>query len=76
MLMGEAEAERVKLIAEADAEARARVGIGKAIAIEEQVRAYGGPQLQLVQDVMTKTRAGDRGLEGAHRPEHRRHYRR
>ena len=29
-------------------------GIGKAIAIDEQVRAYGGPQYQVVQDVMTK----------------------
>jgi len=28
--------------------------VGKAIAIDEQVRAYGGPQLQLMQDVMTK----------------------
>jgi hypothetical protein len=40
--------------AEADADREARVGIGKAIAIEEQVRAYGGPQLQLTQEVLTK----------------------
>lgn len=53
-LIGEADALRVKMIAEADAEKEARVGIGKAIAIDEQVRAYGGPQLQLIQDVMTK----------------------
>ena len=53
-LTGEAEARKVKAIAEADAEKEARVGVGKAIAIDEQVRAYGGPQLQLVQDVMTK----------------------
>ena len=26
----------------------------KAIAIDEQVRAYGGPQLQLMQDILTK----------------------
>jgi len=51
---GEADASRVKVIAEADAEKEAKVGIGKAIAIEEQVRAYGGPQLQLIQDVMGK----------------------
>ncbi len=51
---GEADATRVKLIAEADAEKEAKVGIGKAIAIEEQVRAYGGPQLQLIQEVMGK----------------------
>jgi uncharacterized membrane protein YqiK len=53
-LTGEADATRVKLIAEADAEKEAKVGIGKAIAIEEQVRAYGGPQLKLIQDVMGK----------------------
>jgi uncharacterized membrane protein YqiK len=52
--IGEADALRVKLIAQADAEKEAKVGVGKAIAIDEQVRAYGGPQLQLVQDVMTK----------------------
>lgn len=53
-LMGEADALRVKLLAEADAQKEARVGIGKAIAIDEQVRAYGGPQLQLIQEVMNR----------------------
>ncbi len=48
------EAAKIKAIAEAEAEKEARVGIGKAIAIEEQVKAYGGPQYQVVQDVMTK----------------------
>jgi len=48
------EAAKIKAIAEAEAEREARVGIGKAIAIDEQVRAYGGPQYQVVQDVMTK----------------------
>jgi uncharacterized membrane protein YqiK len=48
------EASKIKALAEADAEREARVGIGKAIAIEEQVKAYGGPQYQVVQDVMTK----------------------
>lgn len=48
------EAAKIKTIAEAEAEREARVGIGKAIAIEEQVKAYGGPQYQVVQDVMTK----------------------
>lgn len=52
--LADGEATRIKLTAEADAEREARVGIGKAIAIEEQVRAYGGPQLQLIQEVMTK----------------------
>ena len=53
-LLADGEATRIKLTAEADAEREARVGIGRAIAIEEQVRAYGGPQLQLIQEVMTK----------------------
>ena len=48
------EAAKIKAIAEAEAEKEARVGIGRAIAIEEQVKAYGGPQYQVVQDVMTK----------------------
>jgi len=48
------EASKIKAIAEAEAEREARVGIGKAIAIDEQVKAYGGPQYQVVQDVMTK----------------------
>lgn len=48
------EASKIKAIAEADAEKEARVGIGKAIAIDEQVKAYGGPQYQVVQDIMTK----------------------
>ncbi|WP_323745443.1 hypothetical protein [Parvivirga hydrogeniphila] len=52
--LGEADALRVKMLAEADAEKEAKVGVGKAIAIDEQVRAYGGPQLQLIQDVMSK----------------------
>lgn len=48
------EAAKIKALAEAEAEKEARVGIGKAIAIDEQVKAYGGPEYQVVQDVMTK----------------------
>lgn len=48
------EAAKIKAIAEAEAEREARVGIGKAIAIDEQVKAYGGPQYQVVQDIMSK----------------------
>lgn len=48
------DAAKIKAIAEAEAEREARVGIGKAIAIDEQVKAYGGPQYQVIQDVMTK----------------------
>lgn len=48
------EAAKIKAIAEADAEREARVGIGKAIAIDEQVKAYGGSQYQVIQDIMGK----------------------
>lgn len=53
-MMGDAEATRVQALAEADAQKEAKVGIGRAMAIEEQVRAYGGPQLQLMQDMMSR----------------------
>jgi len=53
-LMGEGEAKRIKVMAEAQAEQAARVGIAQAMAIDEQVRAYGGPQFQLVQQVMNR----------------------
>jgi uncharacterized membrane protein YqiK len=51
-LMGDGESKRIKALAEGEAERAARVGIAQAMAIEEQVRAYGGPQFQLVQQVM------------------------
>jgi uncharacterized membrane protein YqiK len=53
-LMGAGEAQRVKSLAEAEAEKAARVGVAQALAIEEQVRAYGGPQLQLTQQVLSR----------------------
>jgi uncharacterized membrane protein YqiK len=46
------EASRIKALAEAEAERAARVGIGQAMAVEEQVRAYGGPVYQLTQQVL------------------------
>lgn len=49
-----ARAQEVRVLAEAEAEKAARVGIGEAIAIDEQVRAYGGPQFQLTQQVMNR----------------------
>lgn len=52
--LAEAEADKVKMLAAAEAEKAARVGIGQALAIEEQVRAYGGPQFQLTQSVMQR----------------------
>ncbi|HJU84813.1 MAG TPA: SPFH domain-containing protein, partial [Holophagaceae bacterium] len=53
-IMGEGEGKRIKAIAEGEAEKAARVGIAQAMAIEEQVRAYGGPQFQLIQQVMAR----------------------
>ncbi len=53
-IMGEGEGKRIKAIAEGEAEKAARVGIAQAMAIEEQVRAYGGPNFQLVQQVMNR----------------------
>jgi len=53
-LLGTGEAQRIKSLAEAEAEKAARVGIAQALAIDEQVRAYGGPQLQLTRQVMER----------------------
>lgn len=53
-LMGVGEAKKIMVMAEAQAEQAARVGVAQALAIEEQVRAYGGPQFQLVQQVMNR----------------------
>src|SRR6185503_10184896 len=53
-LLGSGEASRVAALAGAEAERAARVGIAQAMAIEEQVRAYGGPRYQLTQQVMAR----------------------
>jgi len=53
-ILGEGEAKKIQAIAGAEAERTARVGIAQAMAIEEQVRAYGGPRLQLTQHVLTR----------------------
>ncbi len=53
-IMGEGEAKKTLALAHAEAERAARVGIAQAMAIEEQVRAYGGPRLQLTQQVMNR----------------------
>lgn len=53
-ILADGESHRIKAIAEADAERAARVGIAQSVAIEEQVAAYGGPQYQLVQQVMER----------------------
>lgn len=48
------DAAKIKAISEAEAEKEARIGIGKAIAIDEQVKAYGGPQYQVAGEIMGK----------------------
>jgi len=53
-IVAEGEAQKVKLLADAEAEKAARVGIAQAMAIQEQVLAYGGPQFQLIQQVMQR----------------------
>lgn len=52
--LADAESYKVKRLAEAEAEMKARLGIAQAIATKEQVDAYGGPQYQVIQDVMSK----------------------
>jgi uncharacterized membrane protein YqiK len=53
-ILGEGEARKVQALAGAEAERAARVGVAQAMAIEEQVRAYGGPRFQLTQQVMNR----------------------
>jgi len=48
------QAAQIRALAEAEAEKAARVGIGEAIAVEEKVRAYGGPRYQVTQQVMSR----------------------
>lgn len=48
------QAAQIRTLAEADAERIARTGIAQAIATEEQVQAYGGPQFQVTQQVLTR----------------------
>jgi len=53
-VLGEGEAAKIQALGGAEADRAARVGIANAVAIEEQVRAYGGPQYQLTQHVLTR----------------------
>ena len=53
-VLGEGEAKKVQALAGAEAERAARVGIAEAMAIDEQVRADGGPRFQLTQQVMSR----------------------
>jgi len=63
--LASADADKIRMVAEADAEREAKVGIGKAIATQEQVDAYGGPQFQLAQEV---TRQLASAIENGHIP--------
>jgi len=48
------QAAQIRALADAEAEKIARIGIAQAMAIQEQVRAYGGPQYQVTQQVMNR----------------------
>jgi uncharacterized membrane protein YqiK len=48
------QAQQIRALAEAESEKIARIGIAQALATEEQVRAYGGPQFQVTQTVMQR----------------------
>jgi uncharacterized membrane protein YqiK len=48
------QAAQIRALAQAEAEKVARVGIAQALATEEQVRAYGGPQFQVTQQVLNR----------------------
>ncbi|TWT41731.1 SPFH domain / Band 7 family protein [Phycisphaerae bacterium RAS1] len=52
--LADAEAARIRVTGQAEADKAARIGIAQAIATEEQVRAYGGPQYQLTRQVMER----------------------
>lgn len=47
-------AAEIRAMAEAEAEKIARIGIAEAMALDEKVRAYGGPQFQVTQQVMSR----------------------
>ena len=46
------QAAQIRTLAEAEAEKAARIGIAQAMATEEQVKAYGGAQYQVLQQVI------------------------
>jgi len=48
------QASQIRELSTAEAEKTARMGVAEAMAIEEKVRAYGGPQYQVTQLVMSR----------------------
>lgn len=53
-IIGTGESKRVQAMAAAEAEKVGKIGIAQAMAIQEQVKAYGGPRFQLTQQVMNR----------------------
>ncbi len=53
-ILADAEAGKIKAIGEAEADKTARVGVAEAVAIDEQVKAYGGPRFRVTQEVMNR----------------------
>jgi len=53
-ILAEGESKKIRSLAAAEADKASRVGVAQAIAIEDQVAAYGGPQYQLIQQVMER----------------------
>lgn len=52
VLLGRAEADKIKLIADSEAERITKTGTAEALTVEKKVKAYGGAQVQLTQQVM------------------------
>ncbi len=52
--LASANADQIKFIAQAESVREAQIGIGKAIAVDQNVRAYGGPGFVLTQSVMER----------------------
>jgi hypothetical protein len=52
--LARANADQIKFLAEAESVREAQVGIGKAIAVDQNVQAYGGPGFVLTQSVMER----------------------
>lgn len=52
--LAEARADEVRRMADAEAERAAKVGVAEAMAIEEKVRAYGGPRYQVAERVVDR----------------------
>lgn len=52
--LAEADAAKIRVTGEAEADKTSRIGVAQAVAIEEQVRAYGGPQYQITRQVMER----------------------